>query len=268
MVPEGGKRSQYLAVYERALDASAAAKKARGAGQISLFDLSGGEDAFKSAQIPLPNVPELSHAVILAKERESTGLYLSGHPLDNFDSQLRKLPYTIADLAEADGTTAIKDDMVVTVGGLLTQCRQKPTRAGNGLLGYAVLEGVTGSVEAMLFPRTLQQYGKAFVDDAPVLVRGRLNIREDRVNSLLVEELQPLAESGRSVYIRFETLSDADMRAACSCLSKYPGKTPVVLFDAAKRLGKGVPEEYYVDLNGPFFEDAEMKFGVGAVKLK
>ena len=263
----GGRRAQYLAVYERALDASAAVKKARGAGQMSLFDLVGG-DTLASGQIPLPNTPELSHQIMLVKERESTGLYLSGHPLDNYQEQLKTLRYTIDELAEADGTGRVKDEEQVIVGGLLTQCKQKPTRSGSGLMGYAVLEGVTGSVEAVLFPRTLQQAGALFMDDAPVLARGRLNIREDRANSLLIDELKPLGEVNRNVYIRFDSLPEDVMQRACAFLRRYPGETPVVLYDAAKKLGKGVPKEYYVAVTDAFLAAAEDRFGKDCVKLK
>ena len=263
----GGKRAQYLAVYERALDASAAVKKARGAGQMSLFDLDGG-DSLASEQIPLPSVPELSHQIILVKERESTGLYLSGHPLDNYQDQLKTLRYTIDELAEADGTGRVKDEEQVLVGGLLTQCKQKPTRSGSGLMGYAVLEGITGSVEAVLFPRTLQQAGSLFVDDAPVLARGRLNIREDRANSLLIDEIKPLGEVNKTVYIRFESLPESETQRACSFLKRYPGETPVVLYDAAKKLGKGVPKEYYVAVTDAFLAAAEDRFGKECIKLK
>ena len=263
----GGKRAQYLAVYERALDASAAVKKARGTGQMSLFDLDGG-DTLQTEQIPLPNAPELSHQIMLVKERESTGLYLSGHPLDNYEEQLKKLKYTIDELAEADGTGAIKDEEQVTVGGLLTQCKQKPTRSGSGLMGYAVLEGITGSVEAVLFPRTLQQAGHLFVDDAPVFARGKLNIREDRANSLLIDEIKPLGEANRSLYIRFDSLPDDLMQRACAFLKRYPGETPVVLYDAAKKIGKGAPKEFYVTISDAFLAAAEERFGKECVKLK
>ncbi|MCE5189481.1 MAG: DNA polymerase III subunit alpha [Eubacteriales bacterium] len=263
----GAKRAQLLAVYERALDASAAARKARGTGQMSLFDLDGGK-ALKSEQIPLPSVPDLSHQIVLAKERESTGLYLSGHPLDNYQEQMRKLKYTIDDLAEADGSGNVKDNDAVTVAGLLTQCKQKPTRAGTGLMGYAVLEGVTGSVEAVLFPRTLQQVGSLFVDDAAVLARGKLNIRDDRANSLLIDELLPLGEAGKSVYIQFPMLTEQATAVACAFLKKYPGNTPVVLCDAAKRTGKGVPKEFFVDPSDVFLAAAEDRFGRGSIKIK
>ena len=169
---------------------------------------------------------------------------------------------------EADGTSGVMDNAFVTVGGMLTQCKQKPTRSGTGLMGYAVLEGITGSVEAVLFPRTLQQVGSAFVDDAPVLVKGKLNIREDRANSLLVDEIQPLNEAGRSVYIKFDTLNDETMRQACAFLKKSPGRMPVILYDSSKRIAKGVPEAFYVDANETFLEEAERRFGEDSVKIK
>ena len=256
----GGRRSQYLVVYEHALDASMSAKKTRESGQLSLFDLDGGTAA-AALQIPLPNIPELGSEALLARERASTGLYLSGHPLDRFDAALRRMPNTVLELMEADGLTGVADNAQVSVGGLLTQCRRKPTRSGNGMMGYAVLEGVTGSVEVVLFPSTLQANGALFLEDTPVSVRGRLNIREDRANSLLVEDMSPLEQSGRSVYIKFDMLTDDSMRSACAFLKQYPGKTPVVLFDAAKRIGKGVPEACFVDLTDAFVAAAETRYG-------
>ena len=135
-------------------------------------------------------------------------------------------------------------------------------------MGYAVLEGITGSVEAVLFPRTLQQAGSLFVDDAPVLARGKLNIREDRANSLLIDELKPLGEVNRTLYIRFEPLSDDLMQRTCAFLKRYPGETPVVLYDAAKKIGKGVTREFYVTITDAFLAAAEDRFGKDCVKLK
>jgi len=264
----GGTRAQYIAVHDRALDAAQAARKSRETGQLSLFDMDDASGALESAQIPLPDAPDWSHQITLAKERESTGLYLSGHPLDNFTAQLDKLPFSILDLMEADGTGAVQDGASLTVGGLLTQCRQKPTRAGTGLVGYAVLEGITGRVETVLFPRTLQQVGDLFSDDMPVLVKGRLNIREDRANSLLVDQMTSLREAGRSVYIKFPTLDAKTAGEVCEFLRPFHGNTPVVLFDASKRIAKGVPEKYYVTADNDFLSEARKLYGAESVVLK
>lgn len=263
----GAKRAQLLAVYEQALDGAAATRRVREAGQLSLFDLGGGQDMKQSAAMRLPDVPELQSALLLAREREATGMYLSGHPLDNYRAALDTLSLSVQDLQEADGITGVGDNAAVQVGGMLTACRQKPTKSGNGLMGYAVLEGVTGSCEAVLFPRTLQQYGDLFLDDMPVLVSGRLNIREDRANSLLVERMQPLGDAiQRTFYLRLPALTDEEMRRAVTFLKAHPGKSPVVLVDAAKRIRRQAPPNLYLDATDDVLREAEELFGRENVK--
>ena len=263
----GARRSQLLAVYEQAFDGAMQQKKVKNAGQMSLFDLGGGT-MLDQISIKLPDIPELRSAILLAREREAAGLYLSGHPLDNFSQALDRFPLTVADLEEADGVTGVSDSSGVEVGGMLSSCKQRPAKNGNGMVGYAELEGVTGRVECVLFPRTLQQCGNLFYDDSPVAVRGKLNIREERTNSLLIEDLRPLAALQQTVFLRFASLTPDEMRRAAAFLRQYPGATPVVLFDAAKRIQKGVPENLYIEATDKFFQAAEAEFGKDNVKLK
>ncbi len=263
----GARRSQLLAVYEQAFDGAMQQKKVKNAGQMSLFDLGGGT-MLDQISIKLPDIPELRSAILLAREREAAGLYLSGHPLDNFSQALDRFPLTVADLEEADGVTGVSDSSGVEVGGMLSSCKQRPAKNGNGMVGYAELEGVTGRVECVLFPRTLQQCGNLFYDDSPVAVRGKLNIREERTNSLLIEDLRPLAALQQTVFLRFASLTLDEMRRAAAFLRQYPGATPVVLFDAAKRIQKGVPENLYIEATDKFLQAAEAEFGKDNVKLK
>lgn len=263
----GARRSQLLAVYEQAFDGAMQQKKVKNAGQMSLFDLGGGT-MLDQVSIKLPDIPELRSAILLAREREAAGLYLSGHPLDNFSQALDRFPLTVADLEEADGVTGVSDSSGVEVGGMLSSCKKRPAKNGNGMVGYAELEGVTGRVECVLFPRTLQQCGNLFYDDSPVAVRGKLNIREERTNSLLIEDLRPLAALQQTVFLRFASLTPDEMRRAAAFLRQYPGATPVVLFDAAKRIQKGVPENLYIEATDKFLQAAEAEFGKDNVKLK
>ena len=263
----GARRSQLLAVYEQAFDGAMQQKKVKNVGQMSLFDLGGGT-MLDQVSIKLPDIPELRSAILLAREREAAGLYLSGHPLDNFSQALDRFPLTVADLEEADGVTGVSDGSGVEVGGMLSSCKQRPAKNGNGMVGYAELEGVTGRVECVLFPRTLQQCGNLFYDDSPVAVRGKLNIREERTNSLLIEDLRPLAALQQTVFLRFASLTPDEMRRAAAFLRQYPGATPVVLFDAAKRIQKGVPENLYIEATDKFLQAAEAEFGKDNVKLK
>jgi len=265
----GAKRAQLLAIYEQALDGAASARKVREAGQLSLFDLGGAQGMLESTSMKLPDLPEMPHAILLAKEREATGMYMSGHPLDSYRDVLDRLKVSVAELQEADGVTGIQDNTVVEVGGMLTACKQKPTKSGNGLMGYAVLEGVTGSCEAVLFPRTVQQYAHLFLDDIPVLAKGRLNIREDRTNSLLIEELTPLADAiKKTFYLRLPSLTDEAMQRAVNFLKLHPGKTPVVLVDGAKRIKRQAPPSLYLDTSDAVLAEAERIFGKENVKCQ
>lgn len=262
------KRSQLLAIYEKVFDSSVQKRKAQSSGQMSLFDFGDSGSSEEILTVEIPDLPEMKNDVLLAREREVTGMYLSGHPLDNFTEALSKFTVSVEDLMNADGLGGIKDDTVVTVGGMLSSCKQRPAKSGNGMIGYSVLEGVTGSVETVIFSRALQQYGHLFSDDSPVIVRGRLNIRDDRVNSLLIEELKPLSSLQQTVYIRFAKLDTDTMRHITEVLKQFPGSTPVILFDSSSKAQKRVPETMYISVSDYSRSSLENCFGQENVKIK
>ena len=260
----GYTRTQLLKVYDQAMELAAKNKKNRDAGQMSLFDFDEGEDAI-SSHPPIYPAAEMPHKLLLQKEREATGLYLSGHPLDDYMSVLNGLPVSVMDLVEADGAAGLEDNAYVTVGGLLTACKTRPTKNNNGMMGYANLEGVTGSVECVIFPRTLQLCGRYFHDDAPVLVKGRLNIREDRVNSLLIEEMTDLEGASKKLYIRLPVLSDS--YKVQKIIQNYPGQTPIVLVDS-KRVAKAAPRDWNVKVDEELMSTLQAVFGKENVILR
>ena len=264
----GYTRSSLLAVFAQALDAAQRAQKTRDSGQLSLFDLDEGREMLSNTTLQIKNLAELPHSVLLAKERESTGLYLSGHPLDSFGKALERLPFSVLDLSEADGTGSVKDDMQVTVGGMLTQCNQRPTKSGNGLLGLGVLEGHSGTVELMLFPKTLQACSGQFYDENIVEVTGRISIREDRANSILVDSLRSLKDAMRTLYIRLSLLNAEQQKRVRSITHAYPGETPIVLYDTAKRIAKGAPKDWSVNPSESLLNALRAEFGEENVVLK
>ena len=262
------RRSQLLAVYDQAFDSAMQQKKVRNAGQISLFDLSGAEELKQDVSVKLPDLPEMNTALLLQRERESAGLYLSGHPLDSFSKALGKLSVTVNDLAEADGNSGIADGALVEVGGMLTSCKQRPSKNGNSMVGYANLEGISGTIETVMFSRALQQCGYLFYDDSPVLVSGRLNIRDERGNSLLIEKLSPLSELQQTMYLRLPDFSAERIADLSSFLKKYPGQTPVILVDAGTRKQKAVPRSLYVSTDDEMLREAGSHFGESNIKLQ
>ena len=261
-------RSSLLSIYAQALDAAQRAQKTRESGQLSLFDLEGAEEIAAQSALQIPNMPELPHAALLAKEREATGLYLSGHPLDAYGAALDRLPYTVAQLSEADGTGEIMDEALVTVGGMLTSCKQRPTKSGTGLIGLGVLEGHSGSVELMLFPKTLQACAGQFFDENIVEITGRISIREDRANSILVDTLSSLKDAMQTLYIRLPYLDAEQQRRVRRITHPYPGGTAVVLYDTAKKLAKGAPKEWAVNPSESLLRALKAEFGEENVVLK
>ena len=260
------RRAQLLAVYERALESAAQTKKMRDQGQISLFDLGGAAPAFEGVSIQLPDIQELSHQTILEKEREAIGVYISGHPLDDYEGVLSAMEYSVLDLQDADGSQSPRDNDRVRTGGLLTQVERKPTRAGNSLMGYAVLEGVTGTVELVLFPRTLTQYAHLFYPARAVMITGKLNMRENQKNSILVDEMTALEEVMPTLYLRYDELTKELYSETVALLSRYPGNVPVVLCEQGN-CGKRLPKEYAVNLTESFLVSVRAFLGAQNVKI-
>ncbi len=264
----GYTRNSLLSVYAQALDAAQRAQKTRETGQLSLFDLDIGSEMIEQTTLSIPKLPELPHAALLAKEREATGLYLSGHPLDSFAAALERLPYTVQQLSEADGTGEILDEMPVTVGGMLSSCKQRPTKSGSGLIGLGVLEGHSGTVELMLFPKTLQTCSAQFFDENIVEITGRITIREDRANSILVDTLTSLKDAMQTLYIRLPYIDGEQQKRIRAITHSFPGNTSVVLYDTAKRIAKGAPKDWYVNPSESLIRALKAEFGEENVVLK
>lgn len=267
----GAKRSQLLSVYESALTSAVQQKKGQETGQISLFDIANETVVeFENTFHKLPEIPELPHEMILKKERDAIGIYISGHPLDEYTELIKTFPYSIMQVQEANGRQAPFDDERIQIGGLVSAFKQKPVKSGAGLMGYGVLEGITGAVEIVLFPKTLQEYGHLFYSDNMLAVYGRLNIREERGNSLLVEKaipLQDLKQAKQRVYINVKSFSDKSIENLIPFLKKHPGNIPVVICDVLTNAKKMAPSNLYVTVSEDFISNAEEIFGKGNVFL-
>ena len=160
------------------------------------------------------------------------------------------------------------DEALVTVGGMLTSCKQRPTKSGTGLIGLGVLEGHSGSVELMLFPKTLQACAGQFFDENIVEITGRISIREDRANSILVDTLSSLKDAMQTLYIRLPYLDAEQQRRVRRITHPYPGGTAVVLYDTAKKLAKGAPKEWAVNPSESLLRALKAEFGEENVVLK
>lgn len=244
----GAKRSQLLDVYERALEQAVTERKRNESGQLSLFSMAGAENVF-DARIPLPNIPEFDNRHMLAIERESIGIYLSGHPLMEYEKVLQSLGTTANMLSEADGTGVWKDNAKIRIGGVINSMRGKPTRSGSGIMGYGVLEDLTGSVEIAAFPSLYTKYASLLQPDKLVIVTGKLNIRDEQANTVLVDEVVPLesAQGNKKLYLRMKSRDEQTVSQICECLRRFPGNMPVIMYYEDERRQSAAPKTLYIN---------------------
>ena len=190
----GANRAQLLAVYESALDASISRRKANVDGQLSLFDMAFGDAPVIEETRTLPRLPDFPSRQKLAMEKEISGVYITGHPLDDYRDILQKLPFSTARLEgieEREDHGMEMDGMAVEMGGILTEVKGKATKKG-AYMGFITIEDLTGQIECLVFPKVYEKYQAMMSVDDLVVLSGKLSIREDEAPKLLVDTLIPL----------------------------------------------------------------------------
>ncbi|MGN0745779.1 MAG: OB-fold nucleic acid binding domain-containing protein, partial [Aristaeellaceae bacterium] len=192
----GANRPQMLAVYESAMDASIARRKQNVDGQISLFDLAFGGDMALQETRALPPLPDCTLRARLSMEREIAGVYITGHPLDDYRDTLSHFAFSTADLAdleEREDHGMLLDGQMVEMGGILTEVKGKATKKG-AYMGFITLEDLTGQIECLVFPKIYERYQGMMAPDDLVVLTGRLSLREDEAPKLLVESMTSLED--------------------------------------------------------------------------
>ncbi len=183
-------RAQLLAVYEAAMESAGQRNKHNVQGQVSLFD--GGEEV--AAPPRLPPLEDFPQPAKLTMEREMTGVYISGHPLDAHRGLLEQLEVNSAWLEEiqhSPETMLRYDGLQAHMGGIVVELRTKATKSG-GLMAFLTLEDLTGQIEVLVFPRVFEQYLATLTVDAMLMLHGKLSVREDEAPKLLLDSAVPL----------------------------------------------------------------------------
>lgn len=190
---EFGNRRALLAIMDQVCEHSAVRQRHQEAGQASFFDLFDKPSDFGAADIPLPDVPEFTETQVLAMEKELLGLYISGHPLASFADSVRKVAsVSVRDLSQAQEGT------YVTLAGVINGRKQITTRAGQPM-AFAQMEDLTGQVEVVVFPRTYQECEGILLPDAVVVVKGRVDVKDESIKILadsIAELPKTLANNG------------------------------------------------------------------------
>jgi DNA polymerase-3 subunit alpha len=186
----GGTRKQYMSVYVQMVDRLSKDKKNHMSGQLTLFDIVS-EERKADFEIRLPDVGEYPKDMQLVFEKEVLGIYVSGHPLEEDRPLLEKYTTNITNdfaLDEITGTAAVKDQSIVTVGGMVTDKTVKYTK-NNQTMAFITLEDLVGSVEIVVFPRDYEKYGSMLTEDAKIFVRGKATLEEEKDGKVLCEQI-------------------------------------------------------------------------------
>ena len=259
----GGSRVQCMQVYEAVMDEQARQKRNHNKNQLSLFDITTPDRAMTS-HIPYPDLPEFPASTLLAMEKEVTGIYITGHPLDAYAHELDKLQWStlvLDELAEREDRGLSEDGRLVSLGGLVAGIKQKATRKGD-LMAFVTLEDLTGQVECLFFPRVWERYSHLLREDVACLFSGKLSVQEDRPTSLIVDSVRLLTEAAEKpaqkapenepalakdapvkLYLQ---IAREQMPACEKLLKRQPGHIPVYLYIKEEQVTLLAPRDWWV----------------------
>ena len=269
------KRAQLLNVYEKVMDSILNDRKRNIAGQVSFFTINTGTGIKKKDDFP--DIKEFDKKNLLALEKEMLGLYISGHPLEDYEEELDI--YTnarISDIVdvEDDETNSIErkvcDGQKVVIGGIISEVSIKSTRK-NEMMAFIKVEDMTGSIEVIVFPKLYVKCSKIINEDSIIIMSGHISIKEEENPKVIAENIEPLKKNKKiinRVYIMLnDNTCENDVESLKNLFLKYSGKSPiyVVLKDSRKKFM--APRELWVDANLEFINEIKDAVGENNVKI-
>lgn len=267
----GATRRQQMMVYVQVLDQVNAEKKKSMTGQMSLFDFVGEEEK-QDFDVKYPDVGEYDKETLLAFEKEVLGVYISGHPLEEFEAQWRKSVTAVTTDFETDdelGTSRVSDGQVVIVGGMITAKTVKTTK-NNQMMAFITLEDLLGTVEIIVFPRDYEKYRPLLCEDAKIYVRGRVSASEDQQAKLICEKIVAFSDIPREVWIRFDDKKQFEQmeQRLYDCIEDEDGGDYIVVFCQKEKMIRRLPIIYNIQANHEIIGRLSREFGAENIKIK
>ncbi len=259
----GARRAQLMAALDSCVEAAQKRQKDRAQGQISLFDLGAGPEETDTGGFGLPSIPEYPRKELLSMEKEMLGLYISGHPLNEYEDILReRTSHNTGQLGE------LTDETKVIIGGVITSLRRITTRKGEPM-AFMMVEDLTGMVEVVVFPTVYGKAANLINTEGPVLIRGRINFRDDEVK-VIAEEMTAIDEKPcSSLYLKVPAINtEKYCRDIQGILRKYRGNSPVFFyFESQKKLYEQ-ERKLWVNLEKGIIEELTVLLGESGVHIR
>ena len=266
----GGTRKQFMVIYVQILDQVNREKKNSMTGQMSLFD-SVGEEQKSEFDIPLPNVGEYEKSTKLAFEKEVLGIYLSGHPMEEYEEQWRKgISKTTQDFQfdEELGFSRVSDGAAEIIGGIIASKTIKYTK-NNKTMCFLTIEDIMGSVEVVVFPRDYERYHQYLEEENVVFVKGRVSEEDEASSKLICEKVIPFGQKKQELSIQYpdkETFLQGE-KMLYDMLASSDGNDEVIVYCKAERAVKRLPSNRNVNIEPGLLSRLMNYFGESCVKV-
>ena len=266
----GGTRKQYMVIYLQILEQVNQERKYSMTGQLSLFDIVS-EEQKKEFDIALPPVGEYQKETKLAFEKEVLGVYLTGHPLEEYEEKWRKsISATTLDfqMDEETGRTKVSDGAKEIIGGMIVGKTIKYTKK-NQTMAFLTIEDLLGTVEVVVFPRDYEKNREYLNEDAKVFVQGRVVEEDDRPSKLICESIVPFEETRCELWIQFEDKQTflRRERELYDLLKESEGKDSVVIYCRAEKAIKRLPANRNIKVNDGLLSILSNYYGESCVKV-
>ena len=260
----GGTRKQFMSVFSQVMDRTQKDRKNNMAGQLSLFDIVEEEEK-EGLALKLPDVGEYPKEMKLAFEKEVLGIYVSGHPLEEYEAAWRKkISNTTADFAYDEETQGVrvKDGAKAVIGGLIAGKTIKYTK-DNKIMAFLTIEDLVGTVEVIVFPKTYEQSASFLTEDAKVFVQGRVSVEEDKDGKLICEKIVPFTELKKKVWIKFPDMEayKAAEAGLMDTLRESEGKDGIVIYIENPKAKKELPPNQNVEADEDLVNRLQEQFG-------
>ncbi|MHC1722965.1 MAG: DNA polymerase III subunit alpha [Aminipila sp.] len=267
-------RAQHLAVYESLLESAQSNSKKNIEGQMSLFQLNSEEMEVESISGKLPDVCNFSQDILIGMEKEMLGVYLTGHPLKNYEAQIDKLvSVTAEDLAHADTNENITDGMKATIAGIVSGKKILVTKS-NKQMAFLDIEDLYGQIEVVVFPNVYEKYLQLIKEENILVIKGTVNFKEDEAPKLLADKIvhiEAFSESSKEIPVKIKVPRNLEEGKCFNIIKELilanKGPKPVLIYIEESGKKFRTNQDLWVDPNESFISAIEGLVGKENVKL-
>ena len=266
----GATRKQLMSVYSQILDSIQHGKKSTMQGQMSLFDIVSEEDK-EELEIKMPNVGEYTKELLLSFEKEVLGFYVSGHPMEEYQSLWNKyITAKTSDfyLNDETGVIALSDGSTATIGGMIMDKKIKYTKHDK-IMAFLTVEDLVGSVEVIVFPNNYEKYSYKLAEEGKVFIQGRVSAEDERDGKLICEKITSFDELPRKVWLKFANVEEYTKREQelFAAIAESEGKDSIIIYLEDTKQIKQLPPNRNIHADSEVLEMLRVMLGQENVRV-